>query len=195
MNEILDTYLSDQRNKDLQKVLSRASLTAAIRTMSVGGRITGAEREVHEFSARCDGQHVDSTSGILWRLSDLRPRRRDMSVNVFGQGGATVQTQVDPHPIAPLLNSTTVERLGANIIRARSSLAITAAAKWHIHMCALNAKHLISERSKRAKYWKSYREIPINVPHDPYPYWVREVAGNYLELVKKMIPEISPPPL
>ena len=36
----------------------------------------------------------------------------------------------------------------------------TPAAIWHIRICGLNADHLVTERAKRAKYWKQFKEEP-----------------------------------
>jgi hypothetical protein len=72
-------------------------------------------------------------------------------------------------------------------------IGATPAAKWHIRICGLNAQHLVDERSKRTKYWKELKTVPILFKGDPR--WVANMAKSYRELVEAMIPEIPPPPI
>ena len=67
---------------------------------------------------------------------------------------------------------------------------VTAAARWHIRICALNADHLIKERARRAKYWTLLKRKPIRVKRGIDD--VGELVGLFRSEVELMIPEIPP---
>lgn len=73
-------------------------------------------------------------------------------------------------------------------------IGITPAATWHIRICGLNADHLIEERRRRAKYWRTLQNRAIrlktNVPHET----ARQLIENFREEVELMIPKVPPPP-
>ena len=73
-------------------------------------------------------------------------------------------------------------------------VGVTPAAVWHIRTCALNSPHLVEERRKRAKHWRTIENafvfLKSNAPVDT----VLEVATRFREEVELMVPKIPPPP-
>jgi hypothetical protein len=45
----------------------------------------------------------------------------------------------------------------------RELVGVTPAARWHIRVCGLNADHLIQERRRRAKHWRTLKGAAIRV--------------------------------
>lgn len=69
----------------------------------------------------------------------------------------------------------------------------TAAARWHIRVCGLNADHLIQERRRRAKHWHTLKQVGVKIKGDHER--VGELVKNYREAVELMIPEIPAVPV
>lgn len=65
----------------------------------------------------------------------------------------------------------------------------TPAAVWHIRMCGLNADHLVDERRRRARHWKTIRAKVVHQRRGERER-VAELIRNYREEVELMIPEI-----
>ena len=68
-------------------------------------------------------------------------------------------------------------------------VGVTPAARWHIRMCGLNADHLIQERRRRAKHWRTIKSVAIKVMGDYYR--ASEMAQSFREEVELMIPPIA----
>jgi hypothetical protein len=65
---------------------------------------------------------------------------------------------------------------------------VTAASKWHIRMCGLNADHLVEERRRRSAHWKAIKGKPVFVKGDHQK--AMEMMKMYREEVELMIPPI-----
>ena len=72
-------------------------------------------------------------------------------------------------------------------------VGVTVAAHWHIRVCGLNADHLIQERRRRAKHWRTLKGAAIKVKGDHYR--AGKMATSFREEVELMIPKISSPPV
>ena len=70
-------------------------------------------------------------------------------------------------------------------------VGVTAAARWHIRVCGLNADHLVLERRLRAERWATIRKQPLVAKGDHET--VLELIQKFREAVETMIPEIPPP--
>lgn len=69
-------------------------------------------------------------------------------------------------------------------------VGLTPAARWHIHMCGLNAEQLVNERRKRASYWDLLRNTSIIVKRNRPFDAVLDFIRAFKEEVELMIPEI-----
>ena len=63
---------------------------------------------------------------------------------------------------------------------------------WHIRICALNADHLVNERSKRAKYVEQLKNKAIRVKRSFND--AGDLISSFRTEVETMIPEIASPP-
>lgn len=70
-------------------------------------------------------------------------------------------------------------------------IGVTAAAKWHIRFCGLNATHLVRERANRAHFQNLILDVPIRIRFSI------DAAAKAIEafqsVVEFMIPEIPAP--
>jgi HK97 family phage major capsid protein len=97
--------------KEKREYSIRSAIVAAF-----GGqdKLTGVEKEVHQ---ELEKDFPQRTGGVLIP-SDIfqMGRRRDLNVTTFGQGGAFVETAVEPDVIPLLRNQLCCQRLGCKVI-------------------------------------------------------------------------------
>ena len=98
-----------------RKDINRYSVARLFRSIERGREPEGIEAEMHQELSRSKlGTASVEGVGIPWDV--LAPTRtRDLNVDTFGQGGAFVQTDVEPSVIPVLRNKTTAIRLGATV--------------------------------------------------------------------------------
>jgi hypothetical protein len=70
-------------------------------------------------------------------------------------------------------------------------IGVTPAAIWHIRMCALNADHLVNERTKRANYVEQLKHRAIRVKQSLAN--IGDLIASFKAEVETMIPEIPCP--
>jgi hypothetical protein len=69
-------------------------------------------------------------------------------------------------------------------------IGVTPAAKWHIRICGLNADHLIEERRRRTKHWRTIQNRAIKVKKSAPHEVIQELITSFREEVELMIPKI-----
>ncbi len=163
---------------------------------------------IRDFAARCaySMQH-QSRSGLL-ELDHFDPRKKKNLIqnydNLFpasrhcnGKKGDTWPNRGESAAGCRFLNPCKEMDYGEQIFEdphTHELVGLTPAAKWHIRVCGLNADHLVQERLRRAKHWKTIRNKAIvvrrGIPHQV----AQELVTSFREEVELMIPEIPAPP-
>lgn len=97
-----------------RKERAEYSLSKLVRCAIENKPIDGVEREYHDELAK---RSHEIPRGILAPIEIFSgSRRRDLNATVFGQGGATIPTNVDPDVIPLLRNMSACERMGVRTI-------------------------------------------------------------------------------
>lgn len=160
---------------------------------------------IRDFEGRCaySMQH-QSRSGLL-EVDHFDPRRKKDLIqnyaNLFpasrhcnGKKSDTWPSKTERAAGCRFLNPCEEMDYGGQFFETPGThelVGVTAAARWHIRVCGLNADHLVQERRRRTEHWLTIKGAAIKVRGDHYR--ASEMITRFREEVELMIPQIPPP--